>query len=140
MDKEALKVLKCHGNMPWLGYDLATKSWYKEPRECNATQRVLQRSANNVYYPVNSSALTIPPWSEKLFSLFERRNELFVDIFDTDDEDELLYGLRREYKKRKDEYGVDETAFIKAANMRYRDEPEDEIKDKTLRCDEYTAF
>ena len=140
MDKEALKGLKCHGNMPWLGYDPSTRTWYKEPRECNATQRVLQRSANNVYYPVNSSALTIPPWSEKLFSLFERRNELFVDIFDTDDEDELLYGLRREYKKRKDEYGVDETTFIKAANMRYRDEPEDEINDKTLRCDEYTAF
>ena len=140
MDKEALKGRKCSGNMPWLGYDPATKGWYKDPRDCDASLRVLQRSANNVYYPVNSSALTIPPWSEKLFSIFEQRNIIFVDIFGEDDEEDILYGLRREYKKHKELYGVDERSFIKAAYMRYRDEPSEEIDDKVLRCDEYTAF
>lgn len=140
MDKNALRGLKCHGKMPWLGYNPDTRSWYQDPRECHASLRVLQRSANNVYYPVNVSALTIPPWSEKLFSVFDQRNVVFVDIFGETEENDILDGLRREYKRHRELYKVDEELFIKAAYMRYRNESSDDIDDKTLRCDEYTAF
>jgi len=140
MDREALKGLKCSGLMPWLGYDTETKSWYKDPRDCCAPLRVLQRSANNVYYPVNSSALTIPPWSEKLFAIFEKKSDTFTDIFSEDDEDIIISDLKRQFRKHPDLYGNNEQLFIKAAFMRYRQEPEGEIDDRSLRCDEYTAF
>lgn len=140
MDKDSLKSLTCHGNMPWLGYDQNTGSWYKDPRGCHAQLRVLQRSANNVYYPVNSSALTIPPWSEKLFEVMERKRDVFIDIFSEDDEDDIMHDLKRHFKKNKDLYGNDEEAFIKAAFMRFGDSDEGEITDKTLRCEEYSAL
>ena len=140
MDRDALKGLKCSGLMPWLGYDAGTKTWYKDPLNCSAGLRVLQRSANNVYYPVNSSVLTIPPWSERLFSEFEKRSEVFTDIFSEDDEDDIIYGLKRQFKKYPGVYGKSEADFIKAAFMRFGRKTDDNIDDKTLRCDEYSAF
>lgn len=140
MDKDALRGLKCKGLMPWLGYDTDTKNIYRDPIECNAGLRVLQRSANNVYYSVNSSALTIPPWSEKLQAVFAERNSLFEDIFDQDDNDEIIRDLKKQFKKHPDLYGTDETAFINAAFKRYSDAPTQEVDEKYLRCEEYAAF
>lgn len=137
MDKEALSRLKCKAEMPWLGFD--GQQWYKDPNGCNATPRVLQRSANNVYYSVNKSALTIPPWSEKLQSIFASKETLFEDIFDEDDEEETVRRLKKQFKKDPELYGGNEDAFIAAAFNRYRDVHE--IPDeKSLRMDEYRAF
>ena len=67
--KEALKGLGCKGRRPWLG-DLDV--------ECGATPRVLQRGASNLYFPLIVSALSIPPWSDKLQSLITGRwSEIF---------------------------------------------------------------
>ena len=66
MDKSALISYKCKGYMPWLGFNEDGKPWYRDSQNCNATMRTMQRSANNVYYPVTQSALTIPPWSSKI--------------------------------------------------------------------------
>lgn len=140
MDKDALRGMKCKGLMPWLGYDPDTKSWYKDPIDCNAGLRVLQRSANNVYYPVNSSALTIPPWSDKLQAVFAQHNSLFEDIFDEEEREDIIYRLKRQFKKHPDLFGKDENAFINAAFKRYSDIPTEEVNEKSLRCEEYTAF
>lgn len=137
MDKEALKSRKCSGEMPWLGFD--GNHWYKDPEECKATPRVLQRSANNVYYAVNKSALTIPPWSERLQLVFASKETLFEDIFDEDEEEETIRRLKKQFKKDPDLYGGDEKAFIAAAFHRYRDIPEN-VDEKILRMDEYRAF
>ena len=137
MDKEALKGLKCYGTQPWLGFGDDGK-WYKDPVDCNATLRVLQRSANNVYYSVNKSALTIPPWSEKLHAIFQQRNSLFEDIFD-DEEDEIPRRLKKQFQKSPELYGNNLDAFISAAYQFYREKPED-VSEKSLRCDEYDAF
>lgn len=137
MDKEALKSRKCSGEMPWLGFD--GNHWYKDPEECKATPRVLQRSANNVYYAVNKSALTIPPWSERLQLVFASKETLFEDIFDEDEEEETIRRLKKQFKKDPDLYGGDEKAFIAAAFHRYRDIPEN-VDEKSLRMDEYRAF
>jgi len=136
MDKEALKGLRCSRYMPWLGFD--DKHWYVDPNNCDATLRCLQRSANNVYYPVNKSALTVPPWSEKLQSVFAANNSLFEDIFDSD-EDQVIIGLKKQFHKHPELYGTDLNAFISAANARYKDELEI-VDEKSLRCDEYRAF
>jgi len=48
---------KCLGKRPWLaGPD----------QVCTETPRVLQRGASNLYFPVMESALSIPPWSDRL--------------------------------------------------------------------------
>ena len=137
MNKEALRNLKCKGNMPWLGFE--GKQWYKDPEECCASLRVLQRSANNVYYSKNKSALTIPPWSERLQSVLASKETLFEDIFDEEDDEETVRRLKKQYKKNPELYGGDEASFIKAAYQRYRDVPES-VDDKSLRMDEYRAF
>lgn len=64
MGKDALKGYHCRGNRPWIG--LAKEFWDPEP--CKATMRTLQRGASNVFFSVTQSALTIPPWSQKIQS------------------------------------------------------------------------
>lgn len=48
---------RCKGNKPWL----QTKDGL-----CDQKPRVIQRGASNVYFPVVESALSIPPWSDRL--------------------------------------------------------------------------
>ena len=138
MKKDSLQGLQCKGTSPWLGYD--KNGWYKDPVPCNAKLRVLQRSANNVYYPVNQSALTIPPWSAKIISVLASKVGRFEYIFEQD-EDEKIRLLKKEYSKNSEEYSCDEKTFINEAHKLYGDTPtEDIINAKILRCEEYRAF
>ena len=68
MDKGALYRLHCFGDMPWLGKREDYRGWYREESAdtCGEELRVLQRGANNVYYPCVISALTIPPYSSRI--------------------------------------------------------------------------
>jgi len=49
-------MLQCRGKRPWLG-DSVT---------CDRQPNVVQRGASNLYFPVQESALSIPPWSDKI--------------------------------------------------------------------------
>lgn len=53
-------LFECQGERPWLRLSGARK------HECNAPARVLLRGATNVYFPVSSSVISIPPWSNPL--------------------------------------------------------------------------
>lgn len=69
MDKGALYQRRCYGSMPWLGKKDDKRGWYSDLEDgvpCEEELRVLQRSANNVYYPCVVSALTIPPYSSRI--------------------------------------------------------------------------
>ena len=69
MDKGSLHQLRCFGSMPWLGRKENLKGWYSDYHDgesCDEELRVLQRGANNVYYPSMVSALTIPPYSSRV--------------------------------------------------------------------------
>ena len=69
MDVGALYQRRCYGWMPWLGRSDDNKSWYTDLPQgeyCENELRVLQRGANNVYYPKIVSALTIPPYSSRI--------------------------------------------------------------------------
>lgn len=48
---------KCQGHRPWLIEGTET---------CNKEQYAVQRGASNLYFPVMESALSIPPWSDRL--------------------------------------------------------------------------
>ena len=68
--EKTLSGLGCNGRRPWLG---------KQTVECDATARVLQRGASNLYFPVPVSALSIPPWSDKLQELIGVNWSLILD-------------------------------------------------------------
>ena len=48
---------RCNGHRPWLA---------DADEECGKGLTVVQRGASNLYFPVIESALSIPPWSDKL--------------------------------------------------------------------------
>lgn len=68
--QETLKGLGCKGRRPWLG---------QKTVECGACPRALQRGASNIYFPLTVSALSIPPWSDKLQELIGIRWSEVVD-------------------------------------------------------------
>ena len=68
--QDSLKGLNCKGRRPWLG---------EQTVDCSARPRVLQRGASNLYFPLPVSALSIPPWSDKLQELIGIRWSEVVD-------------------------------------------------------------
>lgn len=82
MDKGALHQLRCYGHMPWLGKMDDGRGWYSglaAGESCEEELRVLQRGANNVYYPCEISALTIPPYSSRIQRILADDIEKFSD-------------------------------------------------------------
>ena len=55
--KDGLKGIDCTGRRPWLR---------AKPSKCDEAAQVLQRGASNLYFPIIESALTIPPFSERI--------------------------------------------------------------------------
>ncbi|SHM17438.1 DUF1998 domain-containing protein [Fibrobacter sp. UWB7] len=72
MGKDSLSNYRCRGKRPWLGNEIEDN----DPNSCEEKLRVLQRGAANVYFTVTSSALTIPPWSEKIRVAVMRNSRL----------------------------------------------------------------
>lgn len=141
MDKNALVSYKCKGYMPWLGFNEDGKPWYRDSETCNATMRTMQRSANNVYYPVTQSALTIPPWSSKIQKTLQRYDDILSAIFELGDNDELMEKmLTKHYEQKKDVYRCSYEQFKKEAMLKYRDNDTKEITEEVLRLDEYAAL
>lgn len=141
MDKNALISYKCKGQMPWLGFNEENKPWYKDPQNCNATMRTMQRSANNVYYAVTQSALTIPPWSSKIQRLLQKHDDQFKGIFELRDNISLIEKmLKSHFERNKDTYKCSYDLFKKEAYRKYRDSDTREITEEVLRIDEYAAF
>jgi hypothetical protein len=61
MSPHALAGYRCRGKRPWIGM----KPKYEE-QGCEAPMQTLQRGASNVYFSMTQSAITIPPWSNRL--------------------------------------------------------------------------
>ena len=59
-------VVKCTGKTPWIPRS--------SPSLCNSPVQVLQRGAASVWAPSIKSALSIPPWSEQIFSDIPQRD------------------------------------------------------------------
>jgi hypothetical protein len=140
MNNDAFLGLKCRGTMPWLGLN-EEKKWYTDPEECHAQLRTLQRSENNVYYPVNQSALTIPPWSDNIHKVINKYRPYLELILSDDDEDNVSILLHNHFKMKADEYKCSEDIFIKEVFRNFRgEENAQEITEQTLRINEYKAF
>lgn len=134
MSKDALKGLKCSGAMPWIAKD------YHDPEACGAQLRTMQRSANNVYYPVTQSALTIPPWSSHVQRIIKRYYPKLEDIFDEDEEMQIRR-LKKHWEKYQNDYNCTFDLFLKEVRTTFGyDEKETEINEKTILQNEYFAF
>lgn len=146
MQSNALEGMHCHGQMPWLGFDKDENGkfhWYRDPNPCNAKPRVMQRGANNVYYPIVASALTIPPFSSRIHSVMEEHNEVLEEIFEDfqNDREDSLRRLKRHFKKLSNEYNCSYEMFQEEAIRVYGHEDKDHIlTEQEIRTDEYRAL
>ncbi|GAA4598064.1 DUF1998 domain-containing protein [Planotetraspora phitsanulokensis] len=75
--------IKCTGQRPWLGRDA------KQPG-CTAAPRTLQRGASAAWFPINRSALSIPPWSETLQQRLNPHYAMFGVLLDNDLPDTVI--------------------------------------------------
>ncbi len=90
MDKGAMYQTRCFGDMPWLGKKEGYRGWVtnlKDGEVCGEEVRVLQRGANNVYYPDTISALTIPPYSSRIQKLLMSDIDKLSGYYNMQDED-----------------------------------------------------
>ena len=102
----------------------------------------MQRTANNVYYPVKVSALTIPPWSGEIEQFFKDNK----DIEKTIDMIKSLPGWHNLFYEKHNIYerfGISIDLFKKVIEMLFN-EKEDEVDInsgiKDIIIDEYNAF
>lgn len=137
MNKDALKSIHCFGKMPWLGF--TDKGWYQEPEACHASLRTMQRGANNVYYPVTQSALTIPPWSSRIQRIIENHSEILDDINDEEDIEFQERRLKKHFEKFINQYKCSFDSFKREFQRAYNDDSTP-VTPETLRIDEYMAF
>jgi len=86
MSQNALKGYKCRGRRPWVGFRRETD----DPETCNAQMRALQRGASNAYFSITQSALTIPPWSNKIQTLIDEKWDNIQTAFDNGIDDSFL--------------------------------------------------
>ena len=140
MDANAVAGFKCHGAMPWLGKNPEGKGWFEDREECNAMLRVLQRTANNVYYPVTISALTIPPYSSHI-QHFILSNTQALDIFmNLPDENMKKAGLKVFYDSNADRIKCGFDRFMQELRYAYFDETTSDVSERTLKIGEYNAL
>lgn len=71
LNRDALKGHKCRGLRPWVG----KRKEKNDQKDCDALLRGIQRDASNLYFPITSSALTIPPWSKRIYQDIEKHRE-----------------------------------------------------------------
>lgn len=62
--------VSCKGKRPWL----------HDREDCSLTPRVLQRGASNTYFPIIQSALSIPPWSDRLQQILGHNWDDLVNV------------------------------------------------------------
>ncbi|WFU31428.1 DUF1998 domain-containing protein [Bradyrhizobium brasilense] len=73
--RETSRLPACRGLRPWLSGPAQT---------CTHRPRATQRGASNLYFPVIESALSIPPWSDRLKEAIGMAWELIVGVLPED--------------------------------------------------------
>ena len=100
----------CRGKRPWLA---------GQDEECEHKARAVQRGASNLYFPVVVSALSIPPWSDRLQEALGVQWQQFVDV-DPEDRASLVRILSKgpDLKVILDDFGLTPEAFLEEINRR----------------------
>ena len=140
MDPTSLGGFKCHGSMPWLGKNPDGKGWYEDKEDCNAMLRVLQRTANNVYYPTMISALTIPPYSSHIQHFILANSQVLDFTMNCPDEKMRLGNLKMFYKSNAERLKCSYDRFLQEINYAYFEADTSLITEESLKEGEYNAL
>lgn len=123
------RFASCQGRRPWLATNNET---------CAHKPRAVQRGASNLYFPVIDSALSIPPWSDRLQEALGVHWDV---IAKTEPEDRTAY-IR--ILSRGDLAGVLQELQLSpeqlAAEVERRLGAQDSINTDNLRLEEYRQF
>ena len=127
--KEASKTLgRCRGLRPWLP---------SGPEPCDHHPITVQRGASNLYFPAIESALSIPPWTDRLQETLGTWWSNLVDI--PDREDRALYiSFTKDLQQALDSLGMTPEELAEAIERRIVQY--EEIDTKDLRPAEYRQF
>lgn len=137
MSKDALKGYHCQGKRPWLGL----KAGYNDPQDCKALLRGLQRGASNVYFAQTASALTIPPWSNRLYQEIELKwNNVLAVLGSNPTEETFRIALQGIFTEliQLGTYSIDD--ILHAIKQRQNEGAEEEYTKQDLYEDEYQVF
>lgn len=118
----------CRGRKPWLpvGDD-----------DCRLKARALQRGASNLYFPVVESALSIPPWSDRLQEALGVHWQHFVRL-DAPQRRSLMELLGPSLQPVMNELGLTEEQFLFEIGSRV--DSHDGINTEDLRSEEHRQF
>lgn len=129
--KETWKSHQCSGRKPWLSVGNETCA--------NKNPRALQRGASNLYFPVIDSALSIPPWSDRLQEAIGVYWQTLVDIEDDDERATFIRVLAKtDLKSVLDEFDLTPDSLAGRIKERISLFSGEEILD--IRKEEYRQF
>lgn len=139
MNPNALNGHRCRGRRPWIGFKTETN----DPEPCEASLRVFQRGASNVYFSITQSALTIPPWSKKIQEIIaDKWKDIQTAIEQGMDENFLLAFIGISFRDIIQEGKITAEDILREVNQRRKVETEDNssYSEHDMYEDEYNAL
>lgn len=123
-------IRKCSGSKPWLN---ATPN---DP-DCDRPLRVFQRGASNVWFPVQRSSISIPPWSSVAAQYVTKHWSLLEPLYENAGEAAARATVDATTKNEK-EITVDDVIDVvrQRLGLAVNDAPDDDL----LRTQEYEAL
>jgi hypothetical protein len=120
-------IARCQGYRPWLG----------DREACEEIPRALQRGASSVWFPVVTSALSIPPWSEGAYKILNRHWTFIRAVPD----EALAATVSGSNIAEGTPYSVDDlVAAARERRLREQNDSGTRVIDDDLRREEYAAL
>lgn len=136
LGKDSLRGYHCWGKRPWIG----PKEECNDPKECDAQMWALQRGASNLYFSITESALTIPPWSNKIQSVIDEAYDRLYRSWNVNlDETKKIFLIEHEFDDLINN-GYSYNQIESHINKRFNNDFEEKYQRKDIYFDEYQAF
>jgi len=127
--EHSVRGFTCAGKRPWLPV---------VDERCARPIRVMQRGATNLYYPVDRSALSIPPWSSGLVEALGVFWSPITNITDANQRKVFIENSAVALKEAMDQLGLDLSGLCQAVESHIILGAAD--VDEDLRPEEYRQF
>ncbi|MBD7949742.1 DUF1998 domain-containing protein [Oerskovia rustica] len=123
-------IRKCSGSKPWL-------NGTTNDTDCDRPLRVFQRGASNVWFPVQRSSISIPPWSSIAARFVTKHWSMLKPVYEHAGEAATRATVEAAVKDEKD---VTVDAVIDVIRQRLGLDADDAPDDDLLRTQEYEAL
>ena len=122
---------RCRGLRPWLA---------DAREECGIEVTTVQRGASNLYFPVIESALSIPPWSDRLQDILGIWWGTFITIATYNDLEKYIEILAKGPLQKALENELQMSSSQLAEEVWTRREKYGQLRPNDLRAEEYRQF